>query len=101
MDTLLRTPRKALQPISVAGAGQPARGELLSRSRHARRAEHPVFSGKSRLRVLSVSLVTIVVLGFAGLILRSRIAPVIPQVPFSELLRAVDSGRVAEVVVNG
>src|SRR5262249_61700382 len=33
--------------------------------------------------------------------LRARITPRVPQVRFSELLMAVDGGRVAEVIVNG
>jgi len=62
-----------------------------------------VFGQWSRRRVLLVSSVVIVLLlsivGYA--LVRARGAATVAQVPFSDLLRDVDRGVVADVVVNG
>jgi len=65
--------------------------------------ERYVFGQWSRRRVLLVSSVVIVLLlsivGYA--LVRARGAATVAQVPFSDLLRDVDRGVVADVVVNG
>jgi cell division protease FtsH len=48
-----------------------------------------------------VAGVVVVALASIGLVLRSRLAVEVSEVPFSDLLRAVDSGSVSEVVVSG
>jgi len=65
--------------------------------------ERYVFGQWSRRRVLLVSSVVIVLLlSIAGYALvRARGAATVAQVPFSDLLRDVDRGVVADVVVNG
>ena len=61
-----------------------------------------MFFGKwSRHRILSVAGVALLALAAIGLVLRSRLAVDVAEVPFSDLLRAVDRGIVSEVVVNG
>jgi cell division protease FtsH len=61
-----------------------------------------VFSGKwSRRRILSVAGATLLALTAIGLVTRSRLAVDVAEVPFSDLLSAVDRGDVSEVVVNG
>jgi cell division protease FtsH len=61
-----------------------------------------VFSGKwSRSRIIWISAVALIVVATAGLIIRGREASEPPQVPFSDLLRDLDRGVVAGVVVNG
>jgi cell division protease FtsH len=61
-----------------------------------------VFSGKwSRSRIIWVSAIALIVVATAGLIIRGREASEPPQVPFSDLLRDLDRGVVAGVVVNG
>jgi cell division protease FtsH len=61
-----------------------------------------VFSGKwSRARILSVAGIVVLVVASTGLVLRLREAVPVLEVPFSDLLHAVDRGLVSEVVVNG
>jgi cell division protease FtsH len=48
-----------------------------------------------------VAAIAVVLLAGAGLMLRSRTTVTVAQVPFSDLLRDLDRGAVAEVVVNG
>ena len=61
-----------------------------------------MFSGKwSRSRIIWISAIALVLVATAGLIIRGREAPEPPQVPFSDLLRDLDRGVVAGVVVNG
>jgi cell division protease FtsH len=61
-----------------------------------------VFSGKwPRSRIIWVSAIGLIVVTTAGLIIRGREASEPPQVPFSDLLRDLDRGVVAGVVVNG
>jgi cell division protease FtsH len=64
--------------------------------------EHPVFAGKwSRGAISVVVAIAIAVLVGAGLMLRGHTAVAVPQVPFSDLLRDLDRGAVAEVIVSG
>ena len=60
-----------------------------------------MFSGWSRRRILAVVGVGLVALAAIGIGLRLSLAVDVAEVPFSDLLRAVDQGVVAEVVVNG
>ena len=61
-----------------------------------------MFSGKwTRSRALWISAIALILVATAGLIIRSREAAEPPQVPFSDLLRDLDRGVVAGVVVNG
>jgi cell division protease FtsH len=61
-----------------------------------------VFARKfSRRAVLSAAAAFMVVILGTVLLLRGTAAPVIPSVPFSDLLRHLDQGAVAEVIVNG
>ena len=61
-----------------------------------------MFSGKwSRSRILWVSAVALLLVVTAGLVIRGRAASEPPQVPFSDLLRDLDRGVVAGIVVNG
>jgi cell division protease FtsH len=61
-----------------------------------------VFSGKwSRRRTLSVAAIALAILVSGGLVLHGRIGVDVAQVPFSDVLRALDQGAVSEVVVNG
>jgi cell division protease FtsH len=65
--------------------------------------ERPVFAGKwSRPRpVWIAALAVILALVVAGLVVRSRSAVEVTAVPFSDLLRDLDDGLIAEVVVTG
>jgi cell division protease FtsH len=61
-----------------------------------------VLSGKSsRRRAIAIASAVVFLLIVAGIVMRSHGAQNIAQVPFSELLRDVDRGAVAEVVVSG
>jgi cell division protease FtsH len=61
-----------------------------------------VFSGKwSRHPILIIGGVALLALGSIGLVLRSRLAVDVAEMPFSDLLQAVDRGIVSEVVVIG
>jgi cell division protease FtsH len=61
-----------------------------------------VFSGKwSRRRILSFAGGALIALVAIGLVVRFRLAVDVPEVPFSDLLRAADRGVVSEVIVNG
>jgi len=61
-----------------------------------------VFFGKwTRSRALWISAIALILVATAGLIIRSHEAAEPPQVPFSDLLRDLDRGVVAGVVVNG
>ena len=61
-----------------------------------------MFSGKwTRSRALWISAIALILVAIAGLIIRSHEAAEPPQVPFSDLLRDLDRGVVAGVVVNG
>ena len=61
-----------------------------------------MFSGKwTRSRALWISAIALILVATAGLIIRSHEAAEPPQVPFSDLLRDLDRGVVAGVVVNG
>ncbi len=61
-----------------------------------------MFSGKwSRRRTLSVAAIALAILVSGGLVLHGRIGVDVAQVPFSDVLRALDQGAVSEVVVNG
>ena len=65
--------------------------------------ESPVFAGKwSRPRpVWIAALAVVLAMITAGLVVRSRSAAEATEVPFSDLLRDLDAGLVAEVVVRG
>src|SRR5688500_6514804 len=65
--------------------------------------EHFVFAGKwSRPRLVWIAaLAGVLAVVLAGLVVRSRSSGEIAEVPFSDLLRDLDRGLVAEVVVNG
>jgi cell division protease FtsH len=61
-----------------------------------------VRSGKwSRRRLVLAVPAVLVTLLWIGILVRSRISAEPPQVPFSDLLSALDRGAVAEVTVNG
>ena len=61
-----------------------------------------MFSGKwTRSRALWISAIALILVATAGLIIRSHEASEPSQVPFSDLLRDLDRGVVAGVVVNG
>jgi cell division protease FtsH len=61
-----------------------------------------VFSGKLfRRRTIAAAAALVVLLGSAALIIRTRAAVDVTPVPFSDLLRDLDRGAVAEIVVNG
>ncbi len=61
------------------------------------------FGNWSRRRILlsAAAGILILVVASTGLVLRSHRAVDVPEVPFSDLLHAVDRGLVSEVVVNG
>jgi cell division protease FtsH len=69
-----------------------------------RQTECYVFGQWSRRRVLLIasSVVIVLLLSIAGFaLMRGRGAATVAQVPFSDLLRDLDRGIVADVVVNG
>jgi cell division protease FtsH len=69
-----------------------------------RQTECYVFGQWSRRRVLLIasSVVIVLLLSIAGFaLMRGRGAAIVAQVPFSDLLRDLDRGIVADVVVNG
>jgi cell division protease FtsH len=62
-----------------------------------------VFAGKSfrRRSLWIVSIITLLFIVTGMMLVRSRSTAEVPHVPFSDLLRDLDRGVVAEVVVNG
>src|SRR6267142_1522970 len=83
------TRRFLFQPIDRA----PAR---------AGATEHVVFARKfTRRSILVVAVAALTLIAGALLLVRLRGGVVVAQVPFSDLLRQLEGGAVAEVVVNG
>jgi len=61
-----------------------------------------VFARKWSRRTIGIAAAVLLVLVIAAAaVLRTRSAPELAQVPFSDLLRQLDRGAVAEVLVNG
>jgi cell division protease FtsH len=61
-----------------------------------------MFARKFSRRAISIVAATVAVLLIAGVaFMRAHRGPEIAQVPFSDLLKHVESGQVADVVVNG
>ncbi|HWF85195.1 MAG TPA: ATP-dependent zinc metalloprotease FtsH [Vicinamibacterales bacterium] len=76
---------------------------MSGRALGGRQTERYVFGQWSRRRIMLVSSVVIVLmLSVAGLlVVRAHRAVTVAQVPFSDLLRDLDRGVVADVVLNG
>jgi cell division protease FtsH len=74
----------------------------LSGPRPARETERHVFARKRSRRTVWIAAASVTILLIAvGIGLRARTAVEVAQVPFSDLLRHLDSGAVAELVVSG
>src|SRR5581483_10990209 len=98
-----RCGRRPVQTANVGEAGQLARG-FRGRLRSRRQVEGSIrVSGHwPRVRLVSATVAVVAVAGSIGLfVVRMRMRADAPEMPFSDLLTALDDGRVAAITVTG